>query len=151
MRGPAPSVFLSSRFLGMSNVKSVPENSDCAGPGGRTTIPSQSAGNQNCVESQRAGVDIDSQLRPIELPFLPDQRDRVTILFGGLTWKHEWLIEGLLSGAGFQCKALPETDRTAHEVGKEYCASGLCNPAYFTIGNLIRYLQQLRAEGLTAA
>jgi len=103
-------------------------------------------------ESDRAPsskFDIDSPLRPIELPFLAEERDYVTILFGGLTWKHERLIEGLLAGAGYRCKALPETDRAAHELGKEYCASGLCNPVYFTAGNLIRYLRQLEAAGLS--
>jgi hypothetical protein len=30
--------------------------------------------------------------RPIERPFTAAERDRVTILFGGLTAKHEWLI-----------------------------------------------------------
>ena len=30
--------------------------------------------------------------RPIELPFTKSQRDRTTILYGGLTWKHEKLV-----------------------------------------------------------
>jgi len=94
-------------------------------------------------------VDPDSRLRPHELPFLEEERGEVTILFGGLTWKHERLIEGLLGGAGYRCQALPETDRAAHELGKEFCASGLCNPVYFTAGNLIRFLRKLEAGGLT--
>jgi predicted nucleotide-binding protein (sugar kinase/HSP70/actin superfamily) len=89
------------------------------------------------------------RLRPMELPFTAEERDSVTILFGGLTWKHERLIEGLLAGAGYRSKHLPETDRTAHEIGKEFCASGLCNPVYFTVGNLIRYLQQQERGGLS--
>jgi predicted nucleotide-binding protein (sugar kinase/HSP70/actin superfamily) len=94
---------------------------------------------------------LDSRLYPDELPFLEEERGDVTILFGGLTWKHERLITGLLAGAGYRCQALPETDRAAHELGKEYCASGLCNPVYFTVGNLIRFLRQLEAGGLTRA
>lgn len=90
-------------------------------------------------------------LRPQELPFLAEERGEVTILLGGLTWKHERLIEGLLAGAGYRCQALPETDRAAHELGKEFCASGLCNPVYFTAGNLIRFLRQLEAGGLSRA
>ncbi len=88
-------------------------------------------------------------LRPVELPFTARERDTVTILFAGLTWKHERLIEGLLRGAGYHCQRLPETDRVAHEVGKEFCASGLCNPVYFTVGNLIRFLQQKERSGLS--
>jgi predicted nucleotide-binding protein (sugar kinase/HSP70/actin superfamily) len=96
-------------------------------------------------------IDIRSFIRPVELPFLAEERSRVTILFGGLTWKHERLIEGLLTGAGYRCEALPETDRSAHELGKEFCASGLCNPVYFTVGNLIRYLRRLESSGLSRA
>jgi len=90
-------------------------------------------------------------LRPQELPFTAEERDSVTILFGGLTWKHERLIEGLLAGAGYKCQRLPETDRAAHEIALEYCASGLCNPVYFTVGNLLRHLRRLQESGLSAA
>ncbi len=96
-------------------------------------------------------IAIDSCLYSQELPFLAEERADVTILFGGLTWKHERLIEGLLAGAGYRCQALPETDRAAHELGKEFCASGLCNPVYFTAGNLIRFLRQLETTGLNRA
>jgi predicted nucleotide-binding protein (sugar kinase/HSP70/actin superfamily) len=89
-------------------------------------------------------------LRPQELPFTAEERGSVTILFGGLTWKHERLIEGLLAGAGYLCQHLPETDRSAHELAQEYCASGLCNPVYFTVGNLLRYLRRLQDSGLSA-
>jgi predicted nucleotide-binding protein (sugar kinase/HSP70/actin superfamily) len=88
-------------------------------------------------------------LRPVELPFAAEERGSVTILFGGLTWKHERLIEGLLAGAGYCCQRLPETDRAAHELGKEFCSSGLCNPVYFTVGNLIRFLEEKEKAGLS--
>ncbi len=88
-------------------------------------------------------------LRPREFAFTAEERSTVTILFGGLTWKHERLIEGLLAGAGYRCQHLPETDRAAHELGKEFCASGLCNPVYFTVGNLLRFLQEKERAGLS--
>ncbi len=100
-----------------------------------------------CVENMPGSLR--GPLRPPEFPFTTEERDRVTILFGGLTWKHERLIEGLLRGAGYRSRRLPETDRAAHELGREFCASGLCNPVYFTVGNLIRYLRSLEGEGLT--
>jgi len=112
------------------------------------------SGGQHCCPEpllRSPASDLDSRLRPIELPFLEEERDEVTILFGGLTWKHERLIEGLLAGAGYRCQTLPETDRAAHELGKEFCASGLCNPVYFTVGNLIRFLRKLEVGGLTRA
>ena len=82
-------------------------------------------------------------LRPEELPFQAAERSHVTILFGGLTWKHEMMIQSVLRRSGLQCQRLPEPDRLGHEIGKEYCSSGLCNPAYFTVGNLIQYLRVL--------
>jgi predicted nucleotide-binding protein (sugar kinase/HSP70/actin superfamily) len=88
-------------------------------------------------------------LRPRESAFAANEQCTVTILFGGLTWKHERLIEGLLAGAGYRCQHLPETDRAAHELGKEFCATGLCNPVYFTVGNLVRFLQQKEKAGLS--
>jgi predicted nucleotide-binding protein (sugar kinase/HSP70/actin superfamily) len=116
------------------------------GSSGSKQLPDQVC---ECDRALCSKIDIDLPLCPIELPFLAEERDCVTILFGGLTWKHEWLIEGLLAGAGYRCKALPETDRGAHELGKEFCASGLCNPVYFTVGNLIRYLRQLERSGVS--
>ena len=82
-------------------------------------------------------------LRPEELPFQAAERSHVTILFGGLTWKHEMMIQSVLRRSGLQGQRLPEPDRLAHEIGKEYCSSGLCNPAYFTVGNLLQYLRGL--------
>jgi hypothetical protein len=32
--------------------------------------------------------------KPVERAFRADEREKVTILFGGLTWKHEKLIQG---------------------------------------------------------
>jgi predicted nucleotide-binding protein (sugar kinase/HSP70/actin superfamily) len=81
--------------------------------------------------------------RPNELPFQAAERGHVTILFGGLTWKHEWMIQSVLRRSGLQCQRLPVPDRLAHEIGKEYCSNGLCNPAYFTVGSLIQYLRSL--------
>ena len=82
-------------------------------------------------------------MRPEEAPFQAAERGHVTILFGGLTWKHEWMIQAVLQRSGLLCQRLPEPDRLAHEIGKEYCSNGLCNPAYFTVGNLIQYLRGL--------
>ncbi len=71
------------------------------------------------------------------------------ILFGGLTWKHERMIEAVLHRAGYACQGLPEPTREAHEIGKEFCGTGLCNPVYFTVGNLILYLRKLERQGLS--
>ncbi len=87
--------------------------------------------------------------RPTERPFTAEERGRVTILFGGLTWKHERFIESVFRGNGYRCERLPTPDRAACETGKEYSDNGLCNPAYFTIGNLIQHLERMEAQGLS--
>ncbi len=74
--------------------------------------------------------------RPIEHPFTKSQRDRTTILFGGLTWKHEKLVHGALESLGYKCEAVPVPNKKAFQLGKEYGNNGQCNPTYFTVGNL---------------
>src|SRR3989337_839463 len=75
--------------------------------------------------------------RPAEKPFTKDQRDSTTILFGGLTYNHDYLIEGALQGMGYNAKYLPVPDNHSLSVGKEYGNRGQCNPTYYTVGNLI--------------
>ena len=87
--------------------------------------------------------------RPTERLFTGEERDRVTILFGGLTWKHERLIEAVFRGCGYRCQMLPNPDLAAFHVGKEYGNNGQCNPTYFTVGNLIQFLRSLEAQGLS--
>lgn len=87
--------------------------------------------------------------RPVERPFTRDQRPHTTVLFGGLTWKHEHLIEGALAGLGYRCAAMPVPDVAAFQLGKEYGNNGQCNPTYFTVGNLVKHLQTLEREGQT--
>jgi len=85
--------------------------------------------------------------RPVERDFTGDQRAHTTILFGGLTWKHEQLIRGALAGLGYSVEPLPVPDVRAFQLGKEYGNNGQCNPTYFTVGNLVQYLQKLEEDG----
>jgi predicted nucleotide-binding protein (sugar kinase/HSP70/actin superfamily) len=87
--------------------------------------------------------------RPPEIPFLPEDRDTVTILFGTLTPKHEALIQAVFRGAGYKCENLPPPTRRAHDTGKEFCNNGLCNPNYFTAGALIEFLRDRLRDGIT--
>jgi predicted nucleotide-binding protein (sugar kinase/HSP70/actin superfamily) len=87
--------------------------------------------------------------RPEERPFTAAERDKVTILFGGLSWKHEWLIKSVFESAGLKIEALPTPDVAAFQLGKEYGNNGQCNPTYFTVGHLIKYLQGLERKGLS--
>jgi predicted nucleotide-binding protein (sugar kinase/HSP70/actin superfamily) len=87
--------------------------------------------------------------RPTERPFTAEERDRVTILFGGLTWKHERLIQAVFRGCDYRCQMLPNPDLAAFQIGKEYGNNGQCNPTYFTVGNLIQFLRSLESQGLS--
>ena len=87
--------------------------------------------------------------RPVERAFTAEQRKHTTILFGGFTWKHEDLIRAVFQGCGYRCEKLPVPDVPAFQTGKEYGNNGQCNPTYFTVGNLVQYLQFLEKEGLS--
>ncbi|MDQ3020076.1 MAG: hypothetical protein M3R36_05845 [Bacteroidota bacterium] len=87
--------------------------------------------------------------KPFEKMFTKDQRAETTILFGGLTWKHEKLIKGALEGIGYKMDVVPTPDKKAFQLGKEYGNNGQCNPTYFTVGNLVQYLQSLEEKGMT--
>src|SRR5437016_5596971 len=86
--------------------------------------------------------------RPWERAFTAEERDRVTILFGGLTWKHEDLIKAVFHGNGYKCEMVPTPNVAAFQLGKEYGNNGQCNPTYFTVGNLVQYLQTLEKQGI---
>ncbi len=87
--------------------------------------------------------------RPQERPFLAEERDNVTILFGGLTSKHEALIRAVFLGNGYRCETLPNPDAAAFQLGRQFGNHGQCNPAHFTVGSLIQYLQALEKRGMS--
>jgi predicted nucleotide-binding protein (sugar kinase/HSP70/actin superfamily) len=87
--------------------------------------------------------------RPIERPFTAEERDRVTILFGGFTWKHEKLIQAVFQGCGYHCQPLPNPTLSSYHLGRAFGNPGQCNPTYFTVGNLIQYLRDLEARGFS--
>jgi predicted nucleotide-binding protein (sugar kinase/HSP70/actin superfamily) len=98
---------------------------------------------------QIAGLDQPTHFhRPIERAFTADQRPHTTILFGGFTWKHEDLIRAVFQGCGYRCEKLPVPNVAAFQAGKEYGNNGQCNPTYFTVGNLVQYLQFMEKEGI---
>ena len=67
-------------------------------------------------------------------------------LLGGLTILQDKLIESALSSFGSSIIALPNPDFESFRKGKAFGNRGQCNPTYFTVGNLVKYLQGLRYE-----
>ncbi|MBI2340854.1 MAG: 2-hydroxyglutaryl-CoA dehydratase [Deltaproteobacteria bacterium] len=82
--------------------------------------------------------------------FYADQRAHTTILVSGLTMAHDHFVQAGLTGLGYQIKAMDCPDNDSLQMGKEYGNRGQCNPTYFTVGNLVKYLIQLRdKEGMS--
>ena len=54
--------------------------------------------------------------KPVETPFTRQQRGNTTLLFGGLTWKHEKLVHGALEGLGYRAEAVPTPNVKAFHI-----------------------------------
>jgi predicted nucleotide-binding protein (sugar kinase/HSP70/actin superfamily) len=87
--------------------------------------------------------------QPAERPFLTAERDTVTILLGGVTPIHDRLLTAVFETCGYRSSNLSPPDLEAFQLGRQYGNVGQCNPAYFTVGNLIKYLRNLEANGLS--
>src|SRR5262245_32373485 len=79
-------------------------------------------------------------------PFTPAERSEVTILLGGLTWKHERLVQGAFENMGYKAQPLPNVARPDLEAGKELIDVGACCPTVFTTGNLVNFLRAKAAR-----
>lgn len=120
-----------------------------------------------CAAAARAVAEIEADLRRFEaeerrrlglvdgpepwrdpdvIPFTAEQRATTTILFGGLTRMHEALLESTFRRFGYRVRALACPDTAALQWGKEFGNRGQCNPTYFTVGNLLKYLLELRDD-----
>lgn len=74
-------------------------------------------------------------------PFTRDERDRVTVLFGGLHWRAERLIQGAMAGLGYKTRVLPVATRADLLTGREVADIGQCCPTSFTTGSLANFLR----------
>jgi len=80
--------------------------------------------------------------------FTAKQRAHTTILVCGLTMAHDLFIQSALRGIGYNVRAMDVPDNDALQYGREYGNRGQCNPTYFTVGNLVKYLDGLREQGM---
>lgn len=101
-------------------------------------------------ERQRLGLPqkegTDQWIEPIHDKFSANQRAHTTLLVSGLTMAHDQLIQAALTGIGYKVNALDCPDNEALRFGKEFGNRGQCNPTYFTVGNLVKYLTHLRDD-----
>jgi predicted nucleotide-binding protein (sugar kinase/HSP70/actin superfamily) len=79
-------------------------------------------------------------------PFMREERKDVTVLFGGLTWKHERLVQGAMHNLHYNAEPLPNVARADLDAGKELIDVGACCPTTFTAGNLVNFLKSEVAQ-----
>jgi predicted nucleotide-binding protein (sugar kinase/HSP70/actin superfamily) len=106
------------------------------------------------AEEQRAALGLDRETAhwtdPNPQHFTRAQRKTTTVLVGGLTIAHDYLISATLAGLGYRVETLDNPDTSALQLGKEFGNRGQCNPTYFNVGNLVKRLNELRAGGMSA-
>ncbi|HSD90539.1 MAG TPA: 2-hydroxyglutaryl-CoA dehydratase [Kofleriaceae bacterium] len=103
-------------------------------------------------ERKRLGLPVDAQKQwfdAVPREFTADQRAHTTILVSGLTMAHDLFIQSALRGIGYKVMAMDTPDNDALQYGREYGNRGQCNPTYFTVGNLIKYLEGLKDRGMS--
>ena len=103
-------------------------------------------------ERKRLGLPVENAKHwfdAVPREFTRDQREHTTILVSGLTMAHDLFIQAALRGLGYKVMALDTPDNDALQFGREYGNRGQCNPTYFTVGNLVKYLDGLRDQGKT--
>src|SRR5262249_11447599 len=74
-------------------------------------------------------------------PFAREERDKVTVLFGGLHWRAERVIQGAMENLGYRTQVLPTATRQDLLTGREVADIGQCCPTSFTTGNLANFLR----------
>ncbi|HEU4409020.1 MAG TPA: 2-hydroxyglutaryl-CoA dehydratase [Polyangiaceae bacterium] len=132
-------------------------------PGGRRSLPLVNGGPKG------EALDIDAELAAFEQQerarlglgqeraqwrdemvdpsFTKSQRATTTLLVCGLTMAHDLFVEAGLKGLGYNVKHIDAPDNAALQYGKEFGNRGQCNPTYYTVGNLVKYLSDLRDKG----
>jgi len=75
-------------------------------------------------------------------PFARDERDSTTILFGGMHWRIERVIQAVLEGSGYKARILPVATKDDLLTGREVADIGQCCPTSFTTGNLVNFLKK---------
>ncbi|MBI3988092.1 MAG: hypothetical protein HY347_00600 [candidate division NC10 bacterium] len=74
-------------------------------------------------------------------PFTKEERDHVTILFGGLHWRAERVLQGVFENRGYKAQVLPTATKEDLLTGRELADIGQCCPTSFTTGNLANFLR----------
>ena len=79
-------------------------------------------------------------------PFTRAERDSVTILFGGLHWRVERILQAVLESGGHKAQVLPVATKDDLLTGREVADIGQCCPTSFTTGNLVNFIKKKSDE-----
>ena len=74
-------------------------------------------------------------------PFTRKDRESATIIYGGLHWRAERVIQGMLENLGYRARPMPAATKQDLLTGRELIDIGQCCPTAFTAGNLINFLK----------
>ncbi len=100
-------------------------------------------------ERRRLGLKVDTDHwydQMIDPQFRKSERGSTTLLVSGLTAAHDYLVKGALTGLGYKVEVIDMPDNDALRYGKEFGNRGQCNPTYFTVGNLVKFLAERAAR-----
>lgn len=102
-------------------------------------------------EAAKLGLDREQWVEPVNTTFTRSQRETTTMLVSGLTLAHDTLVCGAFEHLGYTVAKLDAPDNEALQFGKEFGNRAQCNPTYYTVGNLVKHLVNLRdKEGMAA-
>ena len=99
-------------------------------------------------EREKLGLEVEKRWLEdmANLQFTKSEKSKITLLIGGLTMAHDYLVSGAFTSLGYNTVPLDAPNYDALRAGKEFGNRGQCNPTYFTVGNLVKYLAYLRDE-----
>jgi predicted nucleotide-binding protein (sugar kinase/HSP70/actin superfamily) len=95
------------------------------------------------LETGKSDHWVDKMISP---EFKASKRQETTLLISGLTRAHDYLLQGALQGLGYKVEVIDCPDNDALRYGKEFGNRGQCNPTYFTVGNLVKFLTERAAR-----
>lgn len=74
-------------------------------------------------------------------PFTREERSSTTLLFGGLHWRVERAMQGVMENLGYTAQPLPAATREDLLTGRAVADIGQCCPTSFTTGILTNFLR----------
>src|SRR5690606_4568493 len=78
--------------------------------------------------------------------FTKAEKSKITMLIGGLTVAHDYLVAGGLRNCGYEVVSMDCPDYESLRGGKESGHRAQCNPTYFSVGMLVKLRIHLRDQ-----